>query len=192
MTTCSVKSCDAPSRARGLCWAHYHRLNRYGDPLGTKAREPSKVQLYLKDVVLAHSNDECLLWPFTRNHQGYGQVRVQGRLHIVSRLVCETINGPPPSSLSSEAAHSCGNGHLGCVAANHLSWKTHAENMADMVAQGGAARGERHGLSKLSDHEVSRIRRLKGHISQRKIAADYGVSQSVVWKIHSGKIWRHL
>lgn len=30
--TCSIKGCDKQHHAKGLCSAHYHRLERYGDP----------------------------------------------------------------------------------------------------------------------------------------------------------------
>jgi hypothetical protein len=33
---CSIPDCDKPSRNRGFCQSHYHRLRRYGDPLGGK------------------------------------------------------------------------------------------------------------------------------------------------------------
>lgn len=36
-TTCSVDGCDAPTRSRGWCRAHYSRWYRWGDPLIVKA-----------------------------------------------------------------------------------------------------------------------------------------------------------
>lgn len=35
-TTCSVEGCDAPTRSRGWCRAHYSRWYRWGDPLIVK------------------------------------------------------------------------------------------------------------------------------------------------------------
>ena len=29
---CSVDGCEKRARARGLCWAHYKRWQRHGDP----------------------------------------------------------------------------------------------------------------------------------------------------------------
>ena len=38
--TCSVEGCDRTVHARGLCCPHLHRLERYGDPLGSPEPKP--------------------------------------------------------------------------------------------------------------------------------------------------------
>lgn len=35
---CSIENCNSPHFSKGYCNAHYHRLNRYGDPLGGEGR----------------------------------------------------------------------------------------------------------------------------------------------------------
>lgn len=35
---CSVDDCNSPHLGKGYCRAHYHRLNRYGDPLAGEGR----------------------------------------------------------------------------------------------------------------------------------------------------------
>ncbi len=45
--TCLVDVCQKPMRARGLCWGHYKRLRKYGDPLarpGRKAPDPCHME----------------------------------------------------------------------------------------------------------------------------------------------------
>lgn len=128
---CSIDDCSKPIvNIRGWCSAHYQRWRAHGDPLKgrTADGEPKR---YLHEVVLAYEGDECMPWPYGRYASGYGRIRGS----IVSRLVCEAVNGPPPTP-KHEAAHSCGKGHEGCVTKGHLSWKTHAENMADTIAHG--------------------------------------------------------
>jgi hypothetical protein len=105
-------------------------------------------------------------------------------------VVCETVHGPAPTA-KHEAAHSCGNGHLGCVSPHHLSWKTPIENAADKLNHGTNPNGENNGQSKLTAENVSSIRQLAGILAQRKIAERFGVSQSAVSLIVSGRNWRH-
>lgn len=187
---CSVAYCGKVSTKRGCCEMHYRRLLRHGDP--TAGRSPNGEQMrYLEKVVLTYEGDECLPWPFSRDQNGVGLVNSGAGSRRVPRIVCEAHYGPPPSP-GHEAAHSCGNGHLACVNKRHLSWKTHAGNMADMIAHGTSPKGERHGMAKLSEADVMVIRSLKGRRLQREIAAQFGVRPSMISMIHSGKSWGWL
>jgi IS30 family transposase len=58
----------------------------------------------------------------------------------------------------------------------------------DAVAQ----RGEKHGMSKLTEDQVRAIRDLVPTLSVREIARQYGVSPSTVSSIHLRKSWSHL
>jgi hypothetical protein len=163
---------------------------RHGDPLGggPTQREP---QLFYEETVLKFEGADCLIWPYARNAKGYGRVLRDGKPRIVSRRVCEEINGPPPTP-EHDAAHSCGNGHLGCVTKAHISWKTPKENSADMIAHGRSQRGESHYGAKLTEAQVREIRELKGRVAQRQISEGYGISQSNVSLIQRGKSWDWL
>lgn len=180
---CRIPACAKPAACRGWCEAHYTRWRRTGNPLPKFGP-----QQYLTEVVLKYEGDECLPWKFYRTAQGYGEMSYRGRRSIVSRVVCEIANGPPPTP-QHHAAHSCGNGHLGCVTKRHLAWKTRLENMADMVVHGTRPHGERHGMAKLSESDVRLIRSLRGAATQRVVAKQFGVSQSTVSRIVAGKSW---
>lgn len=189
---CSIADCgrQAKSKRNGWCEAHYKRWWRYGDPLsgGTYKGEPER---YLNEVVLTFADDQCLIWPYTRNNNGYAQISRDGRMQLVTRIVCEEINGPPPS-FDSEAAHSCGRGVDGCVSKTHLSWKSHEQNMADKQAHGTHNRGRRNPNAKINEQIAAEVRSLSTHLSQRKIAQRFGITQSSVSRILSGEIWcRH-
>jgi hypothetical protein len=165
-------------------------MRRHGNPLagGTANGEPLS---YLNEVVMNYSGDECLAWPYNRNSAGYGMVNEDGKYHIASRLVCERVNGPPPET-NYDSAHSCGNGHLGCVTKKHLSWKTRAENMADKVEHGTHHRGERSNTAKLTQANIIEIRSLQGVKTQTEIAAQFGISRAYVSEIHNRRKWAHL
>lgn len=183
---CAISGCDNLANSRGMCRKHYTRWQRTGDPVGKRSR-PSPVRDYFEKTILTYEGKECLFWPFAKDQNGYGRLGKKA----AHRLVCEAHNGPPPSP-ESQAAHSCGNGHMGCVAKFHLSWKTCKQNMQDKVLHGKSARGEKHPMNILSKEQVLEIRSLKGEMSQKDIASLYGVSRSTIGLIHTSKNWKWL
>lgn len=188
MTECTVEGCERPKRTGGLCQMHYQRFRRHGDALAGRTPDGAPDR-YLRDVVIPYAGDDCLIWPFTRVAEGYGQIRRDGRRQRVHRLVCEAVHGLPASS-GLVAAHSCGNGHLGCVTPRHLSWKTSQGNALDAIEHGTFPRGERHGNAKITAEIASDIRALKGRLSQRKIGKLFDISGAHVAHIHAGRLWR--
>jgi hypothetical protein len=146
---------------------------------------------FLKEVVLPHTGDQCLAWPFSRYPNGYGQLWRDGKPAPVSRIVCTEINGPPPTE-KHEAAHSCGKGHEGCCNPRHLDWKTPAENCSDKLTHGTHFRGDQSPNAKLTREKVQRIKELRGTVSRRKLAEWMGVSEPLIGHIHSGRRWGWL
>lgn len=186
---CSIPDCGKPQLARGWCSAHYNRWRHHGDPLDGRAA-PGEPTRHLKDTVLTYIGDDCLLWPFACC-AGYGAVVLDGRLTLVSRVVCEVMHGPAPTPRH-EAAHSCGKGHLGCVTPSHLSWKTPKENQSDRLAHGTHGRGERNSRAKLSAEQVRGIRALRGDYTQSQLSKMFGVTWRTVSAIQRRKTWAWL
>lgn len=186
--TCSIDGCDKPVRARTWCLAHWTRWSRHGHPLGGGTQVGAPERFY-REVVLPYAGDECLTWPFGKDIWGYGHLKRNGRQRLTHRLVCEDVHGEPPTE-KHEAAHSCGNGHLGCVNPKHLCWKTHRENEADKVLHGTRVRGSRSVRSKLTESDVLAIRRSSRRHSE--LARIYGVAQCTISEIRSGKKWAWL
>lgn len=143
---CSIPDCGKTVTARGYCWSHSNRIRKHGDPLGGRTPNGDPLR-FIHEVAMAHTGDECLTWPYAKKSGGYGTVYIDGKHVRANRYVCELANGAPPTP-KHESAHSCGKGHEACIAPGHLSWKTHAENMADKFIHGTnkCRRRERHGL----------------------------------------------
>lgn len=142
--------------------------------------------------LLAHKSyqeDDCIVWPMCRIKNGYGTVYFAGKQLYAHRLMCEMVKGPPPSP-THEAAHSCGNGHGGCVNPRHLSWKTISENLRDCRRHGTHVRNRSGAKGKLTPRNVMLMRRLKGIHTQAEIAAQFGVSEPTMRDILSGRTWK--
>lgn len=140
---------------------------------------------WLRDHV-NYDSDYCLIWPFNRNPNGYGQLGYLGKSGYAHRMMCEMAHGPAPSP-DHEAAHSCGNGHMGCASPKHLSWKTRSENLLDCREHGTQARSCNGNKGRLTEDQVMQIRALKGKKTQAEIAFTFGVSEPTIRDIFLGR-----
>lgn len=168
------------------------------------------------------SDDGCWVWIGTRNDRGYGIITQGGkgtpdlRAH---RLSWEIANGRSiPAGMN--VLHRCDNPP--CVRPDHLFVGDQRANVDDMIAKGRhsrgvghsarcvtgddhwtrldpercralAKRGEQVGNAKLTADVVVRIRRLLIDGKQQKqIAAELGVSKSLISLVALRKIWRHV
>ena len=133
--------------------------------------------------------DECWNWTSKIAPSGYGIFRT-GDNHGISRLSHRVAYYLSRGILLPDASicHSCDNKR--CCNPTHLFSGTHQENMDDMVSKARQAKGSNHGMSKLSDELVLRIR--EDTRSQKDISADYGISRSQVSNIKTLKSWRHI
>lgn len=121
---------------------------------------------------------------------GYASLYVGGTTVPVHRLVAETFL--PRDDPRAEVAHNDGNRLNNHV--SNLRWATRVENMADTHAHGTGHRGERNPGSVLSITEVRQIKALlSSHVlTQKEIAAQFGVCRQAVNDISTGRNWPHV
>ena len=186
---CSIEGCGKVLRARGYCVAHYKRWARHGDPVAGAA--PHGARLRWLEAHKDYAGDDCIQWPLPSLPSGYCHIHFNGTSTMASRVMCIFAYGEPPSR-EHQAAHSCGNGNKGCLNPRHLRWATRRENEDDKVIHGSIARGEKQGSSVLTREQVQEIRRMGGRISQREIAAGFGVGRRQVGRILRGAAWAWL
>lgn len=141
---------------------------------------------WLKDHA-NHRESDCLIWPFSRLKNGYGNFGTNGRQHYAHRFMCELVNGPAPPN--HECAHLCGNGHLGCVNPNHLSWKTKSANGRDSWRHTPKVRNHWGSRGRLNADQVNAIRQLRGKETQSKIASMFKISEPSVRDIFLGRTY---
>ena len=134
--------------------------------------------------------DECWLWAgHTHKITGYGTLAKPGRsagFVLAHRYSWELHNGSIPAG--ENVCHTCD--VRNCVNPKHLFIGTHLENEADKKAKGRQAKGEGHGMAKLTESQVYAIR--SDPRPQRVCASEYGVTQGMVHLIRARKSWRHL
>ena len=188
-TICNVVNCRKAAGTKNLCTAHYKRFMRHGDPEGGGINR-SAARTFLDGIHFMQLED-CIIWPFSKAQNGYGRIKIDGGTQYVHRIVCTSTHGKPPTTRH-HAAHSCGNGHIGCVNWRHLGWKTPSENAADKIVHGTDNRGTKHSSAKLTETQVKEIRALSGVISQTVLGVKYGISCAHVSGIQTRKYWPHL
>ena len=151
------------------------------------------------------TSGDCWLWNASLNRNGYGYICVNGKVRSSHRLSYEWSYGPTPAGLC--VCHACDNPR--CVRPDHLFLGTNDDNMADMVAKGRQAKGDRNGSrlhpdrrargersagAKLTEKSVREIRQM--YVCQKfgatRIAKMFGVSKSTVQKVIRGKAWAHV
>jgi len=72
----------------------------------------------------------------------------------------------------------------------NLAWGTVADNSKDAKRNGKAPLGGRHGCAKLSAEQVARIRAATRRGEPRRLAKEFGVSESLVSMIRRGYVWK--
>ena len=147
-----------------------------------------KTQRPLDEYFIPEPNSGCWLWLGAVDQDSYGvgwdiELSRNTRAH---RMVYEILVGPIHAD--KKLLHRCDNPI--CVNPDHMTIGTTADNNADMCAKKRHAFGTKHGRNKLSDVDVYNIR--ASAKSTRKMAAELGVSQSLINHIRVGRIWKHL
>lgn len=135
-----------------------------------------------------HKSGECLVWTGKTDPDGYGILLKRGKYLKAHRVSWERSNGKIRGKLS--VLHRCDN--PSCVDPRHLFLGTRADNVADCLAKGRIARGERHSQAKLTNRQVLRMRTMyKNGSTRRSLSRIFRISQTNTCIIVSGKGWKH-
>lgn len=148
-STCSIRDCARPAKARGMCSKHYQNLRKYGHAI---ARRDWSIEDVLDDIGWDYTEDGCWEWRGDRNELGYGRLTLKRKgldKTRVHRLMFERYVGSIPDGMV--IRHKCDNPP--CCNPDHLEVGTQADNLADMVSRG---RYHRHGSTECQNgHDIS-------------------------------------
>lgn len=139
----------------------------------------------VQTIIANGPQPHCVFWPYATNSAGYGHIGIKGTNILVSRLVCEGFNGSPPTPRH-QAAHACGNGHLGCCNPGCLYWATPRENALDRLKHGTDGNGPNNPAAKLTTEAVIAIRSNPTGLMGKDLAVQFGVSKQQISKIRLG------
>lgn len=140
-------------------------------------------------------NGDCWIWVSVKPPNRYGLILFGKKQTLAHRVSYELANGPIPKGLW--VLHRCDNPP--CVNPDHLFLGTPTDNVQDCISKGRNSngqrqRGEAHPKSKLKNEQVIEIRRLweVGGITQLKLAAMFGVSNTTIRCIIARTMWHHV
>lgn len=133
--------------------------------------------------VIRRGDDDC--WPWQGYAEdGYGRFFFGGNMHGAHELALTFTTGERRDP-ALDTCHRCNNSI--CCNPRHLRFDTRLSNVADMVAAGTH---NRTGPGKLNAEKVAVIRkRLAAGATLRALAAEYGVSNSMISMIQTGRRW---
>lgn len=186
MTACKV--CGRPAVGRGLCNNHYQQAWKRNDFRGQKTKSET---VTLKDRLLDKitvTPSGCWEWKGSRRIDkfAYGVIWFGGRMRRAHRASYEVHKGPIPRGL--DVLHECD--FPPCINPDHLFLGTRGQNNTDSTQKGRNAKGEMHGMHKLTIAEVKAIR--TSSLTHKELAKMYGVNSSVISTIRAGKAWKHI
>lgn len=138
--------------------------------------------------------DQCWPWMGCRQAAGYGRVGINGKVWQAPRIAYLLAHGAFPSELC--VMHTCDNPP--CCNPRDLCLGTDADNSRDKAQKGRSPRtgfkGEANTHAKLTAQDVVCIRQQYASpgLTQRGLAAEYGVTRATIGDIVRRKTWRHI
>lgn len=131
----------------------------------------------------------CLEWTRSCDKDGYGYIWTDIKLRRVHQVAYERKHGPIPKG--KWVLHHCDNPK--CGNPDHLFLGDNKSNVADKVAKGRHAFGERNGRANLTEADIRQIRRDYA-LGERQVdlAKRFGVHQTHISLIVTRKEWAHV
>lgn len=173
--TCQL--CDSPAIGRGLCRTHYNAHRKAGTLDQFNKVQPAEA--FLRRV---QKSDGCWLWMGSRNAYGYGIFLMPGERAVrAHRYAYELWKGKIADG--HVVMHICDNPP--CVNPDHLDVGTKLDNNRDAAIKGHTKSGVRHWNVRLTPDQVAAIR--DDPRTHHAVAVQYGIAQSTVSRIKSGK-----
>ncbi|MCC3501297.1 MAG: HNH endonuclease [Microcoleus sp. PH2017_25_DOB_D_A] len=139
------------------------------------------------DIPYQVNADGCWICLLGKNKAGYAYKNLKGRMQLVHRLVLKDKLGRPIQEKYC-ACHLCDN--PSCINPEHLFEATQKDNIQDAICKQRRTTNNV-GKRKLTEEQVKKVREfVKQGQSQYLIAQEFGVNQSTISDIITGKTYK--
>ena len=127
-------------------------------------------------------------WPFIGmlSREGYGRFKISSKNTGAHRVAFRLATSIDPVGMN--VCHKCDN--PACCNPAHLFLGSQADNIKDCIQKGRFPKGQFQGNAKLTEKQVKQIR--SSDLRQAELAQLYGVSQSLISAVQTGKAWSHV
>ena len=168
------------------------------DYLKSQGLSPEFPERFWKRIFIMTEGRGCWLWTASCHDFGYGQLargfgsKIPIHAHVASWIL---HFGPVPSGLY--VCHHCDVPQ--CCNPYHLFLGTQLENMRDAKRKNRNAKGESQGSSKLTEKDVTEIRRryikgsgVKDRGNCQELSREFGIHPRALRLIAHKDRWRHI
>jgi len=122
------------------------------------------------------------MWKGSVDGGGYGKIYYDGKLDKANRVAWILFHRKEiPEGMY--ICHHCDT--PGCVNPGHLFLGTPKDNQQDCLAKGRGNKGK-----KLTSDIAAEIKRMDGN--NKEIAKRFNIKPHTVWKIKTGRLWKHV
>ncbi len=146
---------------------------------------------YIRKRTTIDPKSGCWVWNKSLDPYGYGRMyqavsNTKRKCLFAHRITYKLFNGEFDEKLF--VLHSCDNPP--CCNPDHLFLGTNEENTADRHRKKRSAKGEGHGMVKLTEDDVRAIR--KSSKTQKQLGDQYGVAEGTIAHIIHRRSWKHV
>jgi DNA-binding Xre family transcriptional regulator len=172
----------------GICITQIYRIKN-GERWADTTEQPDRKQQFLAKAsqgsFVEKLGSYCLEMATARMICRYNNI--SSSAHRIAWMI---ENGDIPKGQM--VMHKCDNAR--CINHLHLELGTHKQNMKDRDERGRTAKGARHGMCKLTEDNIKKIKQYlrDGNKSGREIATEFQITSSQVSRIKVGKVWANI
>jgi hypothetical protein len=167
------------------CQTHLQRFNRYGsvERQWNNRLKPGEPLAIVQYAATLDDDSDCYLRLGSDGNRW--TVNYAGRMMTAARAVWMARHNDDPGEL--HVLHTCHRGHEGCITGGHLRLGNHQENVMEMVPL------DRASGAKLTNEQATQAKaRYRGGEVVDDLAAEYGVYRGTMWRLVTGRTWKHL
>ena len=163
--------------AQNKTWAYIHGEERLARTNRSPKMSKREVVQWILDNAIPHENG-CRLWHMATMPNGYGHLAYKGKMVYPHKLVCEHFHGPAPKG--HVAVLTCR--QRNCVNPDHVLWVSRSDACR-------IYRRPRKDLVLSEEQARDAKRRMAAGESNGSIATAYGVHETTISNIRTGRSW---